>query len=80
MHPHHSLCTLVDHLVLKVLRDFTIGNPLGCRGSAYVEVMTTLHGSVSSLQRRAEGYVPSEGTIASSRDPLKSTPFFLESH
>ncbi|KAL6328431.1 hypothetical protein AAG906_038306 [Vitis piasezkii] len=40
---------------------FTIGNPLGCRGSACVEVMTTLHGSASSLRRRAEGCVSSEG-------------------
>ncbi|KAL6347249.1 hypothetical protein AAG906_013685 [Vitis piasezkii] len=42
-----------------------LGNPLGCRGSACVEVMTTLHGSASSLRRRAEGCVPSESMIAS---------------
>ncbi|KAL6314910.1 hypothetical protein AAG906_029129 [Vitis piasezkii] len=36
-------------------------NPLGCRGSACVEVMTTLHGSAPSLRRCAEGCVPSEG-------------------
>ncbi|KAL6346813.1 hypothetical protein AAG906_002929 [Vitis piasezkii] len=29
--------------------------PPGCRGSACVEVMTTLHGSAPSLRRRAEG-------------------------
>ncbi|KAL6342263.1 hypothetical protein AAG906_006888 [Vitis piasezkii] len=34
---------------------FTIGNPLGCRGSACVKVMTILHGSPPSLQRRAKG-------------------------
>ncbi|RVW88953.1 Retrovirus-related Pol polyprotein from transposon 17.6 [Vitis vinifera] len=36
-------------------------NPLGTRGSACVEVMTTLHGSTPSLWRRAEGCVPPEG-------------------
>ncbi|KAL6325933.1 hypothetical protein AAG906_038424 [Vitis piasezkii] len=38
-----------------------IRNPLGCQGSACVEVMTTLHGSAPSLRRRAEGCVPSKG-------------------
>ncbi|KAJ9680317.1 hypothetical protein PVL29_019589 [Vitis rotundifolia] len=32
--------------------------------------MTTLHGSVPSLRRHVEGCIPSEGTIASARDPL----------
>ena len=50
-----------------------MGNPLGCRGSACVEVITTLHGSAPSFQRHAEGCVLSEGTIASVRDLLKST-------
>ncbi|RVW15324.1 hypothetical protein CK203_085592 [Vitis vinifera] len=54
MHPHHSPCTLVNY---RVLRGFTIGNPLGSRDSTCVEVMTTLHGSVPSLRRRAEGCV-----------------------
>ncbi|RVW57805.1 hypothetical protein CK203_113385 [Vitis vinifera] len=36
-------------------------NPLGTRGSACVEVMTTLHGSTSSPWRRVEGCVPPEG-------------------
>ena len=36
-----------------------------------MEVMTTLHGSAPSLRRRAEGYVPLEGMIASARDLLK---------
>ncbi|KAL6311455.1 hypothetical protein AAG906_004458 [Vitis piasezkii] len=75
--PHHSLCTLVDHLVLRVLRNFTIGNPLGCRGSACVEVMTTLHGSAPFFRRCAESCVPSEGMIASARDPLKSIPLLF---
>ena len=79
MHPHHLLCTLVNYWVLRVTRAFTIGNPLGCRGSVCVEMMTTLHGSAPSLLRHAEGYIPSEGMIASARDPLKSTHFFLES-
>ena len=78
MHPHRSLCTLDYHWVLRVVRAFTIGNPLGCRGSVCVEVMTTLHGSAPSLQRCAEGCVPSEGTIAFARDFLKSTYIFLE--
>ena len=65
-------------LSIESLRGFTIGNPLGCRGSACVEVMTTLHGSALSLRRRAEGCVPPEGMIASARDPLKSTHIHLE--
>ncbi|RVW87632.1 hypothetical protein VitviT2T_023133 [Vitis vinifera] len=36
-------------------------NPLGMRGSACVEVMTTLHGSTPSPSRRTEGCVPPEG-------------------
>ena len=48
------------------------------RGSACVEVMTTLHGSTPSLQRRAEGCVPPEGMIASAKDPSKSTHTHLE--
>ncbi|RVW75336.1 hypothetical protein CK203_052955 [Vitis vinifera] len=34
-----------------------MGNPLGCQGGACVEVMTTLHGSAPSFQRRAEGWL-----------------------
>ncbi|RVW97566.1 hypothetical protein CK203_046540 [Vitis vinifera] len=45
------------------------------RGSACVEVMTTLHGSAPSLRRRAEGCVPPEGMIASARDILKVHPY-----
>ena len=78
MHPHRLLRTLVDYCVLRVLRCFTIGNPLRCRGSAYVEVMTTLHGSALSLRRRVEGCVPSEGMITFARDILKSTLILLE--
>ncbi|RVW25151.1 hypothetical protein CK203_115680 [Vitis vinifera] len=55
-----------------------LGNPLGCQGSACVEVMTTLHRSTLSLRRHAEGCKPSEGMIASARDPLKSTLPLLE--
>ena len=44
--------------------------PLGCRGSACVEVMTTLHGSAPSLRKRVGGCIPLEGTISSSRDPI----------
>ncbi|KAL6312360.1 hypothetical protein AAG906_008020 [Vitis piasezkii] len=50
-------------------------NPLGTRGSACVEVMTTLHGSTPSPWRCAEGCVLPEGTIASARDPL-THPFY----
>ena len=53
-------------------------NPLGMRGSACVEVMTTLHGSTPSLWRRAEGCVPPEGTIASARDPLTHPSYLIE--
>ena len=53
-------------------------NPLGMRGNACVEVMTTLHGSTSSPWRHAEGYVPPEGMIASARDPLTHSFYFLE--
>ena len=48
------------------------------RGSACVDVMSTLHGSAPSLLRRAEGCVPLEGTIASARDILKSTLILLK--
>ena len=74
MHLYRSLPTLVDYRVLRIVRAFTIGNPLGCQGSACVELMTTLHGRVSSLRKHAEGCVPLEGMIASIRDLLKSTP------
>ena len=50
------------------------------RGSACVEVMTTLHGNTPSLRGRVEGCVPPEGTIASTRDVLKSTHIHLEPH
>ena len=66
------------HLSVESLRGFTIGTPLGCRGGACVDVMTTLHGSVPSLRRRAEGCIPPDGMIASARDLLKSTHIHLE--
>ena len=47
-----------------------LGNPLGMRGSACVEVMTNLYGSTPSPWRCEEGCVPLEGMIASARDPL----------
>ncbi|RVW32537.1 hypothetical protein CK203_093742 [Vitis vinifera] len=53
-------------------------NPLGTRESACVEVMTTLHGSTLSSWRRAEGCVPSEGTITSARDPLTHSFYLIE--
>ena len=65
-------------LSVESCESFHHWSPLGCRGSACVEVMTTLHGSSPSLRRRAEGCVPPEGTIASARDILKSTHFLLE--
>ena len=49
---------------------FPLRNPLGTRGSACVEVMTTLHGSTPSPWRRAEGCILPEAMIASARDPL----------
>ncbi|RVW67595.1 hypothetical protein CK203_065414 [Vitis vinifera] len=47
-------------------------NPLGTRGSACVEVMTTLHESTPSSWRRAEGCVPPEGgfTVTDLDSPL----------
>ena len=80
MHPHIHY-TLSLFLSAGVERAFTIGRPLGCRGSACVEVMTTLHGSTPSLRRRVGGCVPLEGTIAPARDPFKRLPtlVFLES-
>ncbi|RVW62094.1 hypothetical protein CK203_058925 [Vitis vinifera] len=54
---------------------FLLRNPLGTRGSACVEMMTTLHGSTPSPWRRAEGCVLLEGTIAFARDPL-THPFY----
>ncbi|RVW22406.1 hypothetical protein CK203_096075 [Vitis vinifera] len=51
---------------------FTIRKPPGCRGSACVEVMTTLYGSTPSLRRRAEGCVPPEGSQFRSRLSLES--------
>ena len=65
----HSSCLLS----IESLRGFAIGNPPGCRGSACVEVITTLHGSAPPLRRRVEGCIPPEGMIASTRDLLKST-------
>ncbi|RVX08164.1 hypothetical protein CK203_017700 [Vitis vinifera] len=49
-----------------------LGSPLGCRGSACVDVMSTLHGSAPSLLRRAEGCVPLEGSQFRSRLSLES--------
>ena len=45
-----------------------------------MELMTTLHGSAPSLQRRVGGCVPLKGTIAPARDPFKRLPalVFLE--
>ena len=42
-----------------------LGNPLGKRGNACMEVMTTLYGSTPSPLRCAEAFVPPEGMIAS---------------
>ncbi|RVW12041.1 hypothetical protein CK203_087291 [Vitis vinifera] len=70
-----SLKTLT--LSVESLRGFTIGNPLGCRGSACVEVMTTCMEAPRLFLRRAEGCVPLEGMIASARDLLKSTHIHL---
>ncbi|RVW75927.1 hypothetical protein CK203_051823 [Vitis vinifera] len=64
--------------IIEDLYSPELGNPSRCRGSACVEVMTTLHGSAPYLRRRAEGYVPLEGMIASARDLLKSTHIHLE--
>ena len=65
--------------VMKIVRAFIIGCPLGCRGSARVEVMTTLPESSSSFRRHVGDCVPLEGTIAPTRNPFKRpTLVFLE--
>ncbi|RVW77176.1 hypothetical protein CK203_054265 [Vitis vinifera] len=53
--------------IFEDLYSLELGNPLGCRGSACVEVMTTLHGSASSLRRSAEGCVSLEGLVLHSQ-------------
>ena len=63
---------------MRITRAFTIGKPLGCPGSACVEVMTTLHGSTPSLWRCSGGYVLAMGMIASTKDLLKFTHLILE--
>ena len=75
MHPHIHYT-----LSLFLSAESRVGHPLGCRGSACVEVMTTLHGSAPSLRRRVGGCVPPEGTIAPAMDPFKRLPtlVFLE--
>ncbi|RVX07662.1 hypothetical protein CK203_021853 [Vitis vinifera] len=40
--------------IFEDLYSLELGNPLGCPGSACVEVMTTLHGSAPSLRRCEE--------------------------
>ena len=50
-----------------------LGTPLGCRGNACVEVMTTLHGKSPSLQSCEGGCVLSMDTIAYTRDLFQPT-------
>ncbi|RVW62780.1 hypothetical protein CK203_058917 [Vitis vinifera] len=64
--------------IIEDLYSPELGNPLGCRGSACVEVMTTLHGSTPSLFEACRWLRTPEGTIASARDLLKSTHIHLE--
>ena len=76
MRPHIQ-CTL--SFLLSVDNSESIHHnktPMECRGSACVDVITTLQGSISSLRRRVRGCVPQEGTIALTRDPFKKTFFF----
>ena len=69
MHPHvYYTCGL--SLSVENSESLYHRPPLGCRGSACVEVMTTLHGSAPSLRRRVGGCVSLEGTIAFARGPL----------
>ena len=76
MHPHIHY-TLSLFLSAESRESLHHRPPLGCRGSACVELMTTLHGSAPSLRRRVGGCVPSEGMIAPTRDPFKSPIFIL---
>ena len=70
-----SLSHFRSSLSVEIWEPSPLGNPLGKRGSACVEVMTTLHGSTPYPWRRVEGCVSPEGTIASTRDPL-THPFY----
>ena len=76
MHPHIHY---TPSLFLSVESSESLYHrlPPGCRGSACVELMTTLHGSASSLRRRVGGCVPLEGTIAPARDPFKRLPTLI---
>ena len=70
MHPHVH-CTRSLSPSAENSESLYHRSPLGCRGSACVDVMTTLHGNTPSLWRRVGGCVPLEGTIAPARDPFK---------
>ncbi|KAL6344120.1 hypothetical protein AAG906_029788 [Vitis piasezkii] len=48
--------------IIEDLYSPELGNPLGCRGSACVEVMTTLHGSTPSLFEACRGLRTAGGT------------------
>ena len=83
MRPYHSLCTLDRRRVIRVVRyvshqeSLHYRSPPRMRGSACVEVMTTLHESVSSHRRHAKGCVPSKGMIAYIRNPSKHIFLFF---
>ncbi|RVW92754.1 hypothetical protein CK203_042621 [Vitis vinifera] len=64
--------------IIEDLYSPKLGNPLGCRGSACVEMMTPCMEAPRLFLRRADGCVLPEGTIASARDLLKSTHIHLE--
>ncbi|RVW76910.1 hypothetical protein CK203_051576 [Vitis vinifera] len=60
--------------IFEDLNSSELGNSLGCRGSACVEVMTTLHGSAPSFWRRAEGCVSPEIQDETPYDSLPPPP------
>ena len=75
MHPHIH-CTL--SFLLSVWSSESLHHrktPLGCPGSACVDVMTTLYGRTLSFRRRVRGCVPLEGTNGLTKDPFKNPHF-----
>ena len=70
MQPHiHYTLRLI--LSAKSSKSLYHRAPLGCRRSACVELMTTLHRKAPFLRRFVGGCVPLEGIITHTRDTFK---------
>ena len=61
---HIFIVHLVNSRGLRVVRAFTIGYPLGCRGSACVEVMTTNVLKIGSMTKLKK--LPIHGSLVGS--------------